>query len=304
MSTSNPKPQFAELYQLVTDDACQNIDQLHPKNGQPGFITMCQANGRNIAFLGYHKAGGGWDADNFLGKHLQINQIIIPQHAQMLVGADIRDQLQIEDGACINIQPSDYDKMPKSIILNGCGAVRDFSIRNFHPCDNYISEVALGSFTCEFGFFHIAFDTSNEEPQYDLVLFYISKEDILSGVDSTPKQHKPTLHEKLNTYFDNQLSEDNFDGLFLIPRILPDQSTGYLGIINKPYTSYKGSVKESLNNWLIKIDEYNQSPGKYDLMIAGHDLQFCAIEEWSVMIGKNAELLTVDRSQRLLPESN
>jgi hypothetical protein len=172
---------------------------------------------------------------------------------------------------------------------------------SFHACDDY-EEIARGSFTCDLPLLSTSFPTGTSmKPEHKLIMLYIFKEDILNDTippksnDEKVDPYVP-IKERIKTYFGNELDWSKLDGVFLIPRLMSDQSVKYLCLLNMDTTRGNHrmpSVQSTLSKWFNCVENLNLDPTGMEMIIKGRDQDFCGIDQWSILLGKDAEPETI-----------
>lgn len=306
-----PGSGFYDRYTILQHTTVNSMDLILDRPGQPKCITMVTVNGnQNVAFLGKTPI----DPEQFLGKTLLTNAMVIPEFAQM-VDPDVLQKIcgTIKSTTGGPIEPRKdlflNEPLQQSILINVCSMSYNMLQLNkhFHDCINrvhimYRSDDKYG--TCD----RVVLSSNvndTGEVAHQLIVFYISKENL----QATDKQrgnevHAARIERKLKQFFADDTFEFDGDGakidmsnnvgIFLIPRLMSDQGITYLCIPNIPDYKTDGgrtvSVRQTFRNWLGWVDKYNEDTNHQDIYIKGNDGIFLYSERWSVSMGKDAEI--------------
>lgn len=299
------------------------LKKLLGSSGQPEFIQhMSYDQDKSIFFLGPEKL----DTSQLDNKFMRIDNIVIPKNACMVNPRELWKRVKLQDDKAIDLKGLFYKgQMEDGINATVCGMVESvqYTQMHFHPCENKISPLGLrhsedGYETCpKPQLMPDTDDLFNEAGQirHQLVVLHMPYSDLIKpqGTYTNPKGvTKPnfTIAQILYMYFtdehfygseDPKLSDESFTdhlkgGVFLIPMVMPDNRVTYYCVLNKDGKSNrKTPVKKLLKEWLDKVEEFNENSEDKWMGIAGEDATFCFIDDWSVFIGKNAELLVGDK---------
>lgn len=304
----------------------EKLKKLNGSHGQPGFIQhMSYDQDKAVLFLGPEKL----DTSQLDNKFMRIDNMVIPKQACMVDPYTLRERVKDhEDEKAIDLKDLFYPgQMEDGINTTVCGMVESvqYTQMHFHPCENK----HFGSWRhSEDGYetcpkpqlMPDTDDLLNEAGQlrHQLVVFHMPYEELVKpqGTYTPPGGNKPTpnftiLHI-LRMYFTDEWFYGSNDpkvdwakkenkkvfggGVFLLPMVMPDNRVAYYCVLNiDGKSNRKTPVKKLLKNWLDKVEEFNENSEDKWIGIAGNDATFCFIDDWSLFIGKNAELLVGDK---------
>lgn len=288
----------------------------------PNFIKGTSINSSEVYFLTNQVVPTGL----LDGKYARLFQVVIPATTRMVNTNILREIVNSEadETKCININTPGLlssDQIEEGILIDICGRVtsKHYTEMKFHPCDNKRPSFAFdksksGYGTCPDPILDPGDDDggplnqgSKRTLKQKLVVFHIPYSELIKRQGEGEEQQNFTTEEILKQYFtdDHYHGEENppkeglrpplKQGIFLIPMAMPNDSVAYYCILNIDGDSNRDQpVKKTFRKWFKALDEYNQAPEKKWIGIAGNDATFCYIDNWSVFIGKNAELLTED----------
>ena len=98
----------------------------------------------------------------------------------------------------------------------------------------------------------------------------------------------PASFELLALDWDDK-SEDRIKGFFLMPMLAPDQRIVHLCLINKGGVSNGGNgIKDNLRRWVEAVEYMNEKPKEREMYIGSENLDFAAIDQLAIFIGKTA----------------
>ncbi len=327
---SNTKGDFYPNHSLQPINKINKPKALLGEGQQPKFIQFLSVGQiEPIAFLGEEKIDTAKLADKFI----RVDRMVIPEAAQ-LVNPDVLEKIvrkkKSKKAIDINTKGLLYEgKMQQGVLLNVSGMVLNEAYTNmsFHPCDNKkppflrLRHSEDGFKTCPKP--QLMLNTSETEIRsgeirHKLVVFHMPYKELIKPQGHYhPKEHKKekanyTIMQVLEMYFkDKKLTEHNNPpkkiwrkkkalkgGLFLIPMVMPDNRVAYYCLLNVDGKSNRRTpVKKILRNWLAAVKKYNKNQEKQWIGIAGNDGALCFIDEWSVFLGKNAQLLVADKKE-------
>ncbi|MBX2874173.1 MAG: hypothetical protein KTR30_18790 [Saprospiraceae bacterium] len=321
MQTQKQENDFYADYSKVFYLQADQVNQFVSKPGQPSFLQIYSVDNQYVALINEEPI----DAELLVGTIMRINQMILPIRSQLVDIDSIKSRLGGDPCDPIDLHGILRDQtVAESVLMNICGMIIDPNNssepprrdRHFHPCHGSPASFGSqngglhtddhGTYTCDLAFLatNQFTDAKNKADttvlnSYGLILFYISREDI-EQTDSEAEdpgspyyKNEATIAERLKAYFkDGVYGKYNkkCEGVFLIPRLMADQSVSYLCLLNSPIRKKykKNSVKNRLNQWLSCVEELNQDSAGKEVIIEGDDLFFCAIDQWSVLIGRHA----------------
>ncbi len=325
---SKTKKNFYPNHSLQPIQKINKPKALLGQGQQPDFIQFLSiGQSEPVAFLGEEKI----DTAKLAGKFIRIDRMVIPEAAR-LVNPDILAKIisKKKDNKAIDINTKDLlykEKMQQGVLLNVSGMVENEAYTNmsFHPCDNKkppflrLRHSQDGFMTCPKP--QLMLNTSETEIRrgeirHNLVVFHMPYEELIKARGyyhprgSKKKKANYTIMQILEMYFkDKNLTEHNNPpkkiwrekgalkgGLFLIPMVMPDDRVAYYCLLNvNGKSNRRVPVKKILKNWLAAVKQYNRNQDKQWIGIAGNDGALCFIDEWSIFLGKNAQLLVADK---------
>ncbi len=323
-----PKKNFYPNHSLQPIKKINNPKTLLGEGRQPEFIQFLSIGQKEpVAFLGQK----GIDAAKLAGKFIRIDRMVIPEAAR-LVNPDILEKIvrKKKDNKAIDINTKGLlykDQIQQGVLLNVSGMVENetYTKMSFHPCDNKkppflrLRHSEDGFKTCPKP--QLMLNTSQTEIRpgeirHKLVVFHMPYEELIKPQghykSSGHKKEKTnyTIMQILEMYFkDKKLTEHNNPpkkiwrkkkalkgGVFLIPMVMPDDRVAYYCLLNVNGKSNRRiPVKKILKNWLAAVKKYNKNQAGQWIGIAGNDGALCFIDEWSIFLGKNAQLLVADK---------
>lgn len=117
---------------------------------------------------------------------------------------------------------------------------------------------------------------------------YFEREDLNPN---DPARHKVILDFSLQ-------ADPELKGFFFMPMLMPDQRVIYLCLVNKSNLSNGAmSIKANLLQWFEGWNFIKECPEERELFIASADLDFAGIDQWGIMIGKNAWPVIIHKDQ-------
>ncbi len=318
-------PARLPFYSMNSKQRVVKIDSISMLPGispvDPSFIQLTSINSSGVYFL-TNQAVPTTALD---GKYARLFQAVIPATTRMVNTTILREIVNsdTDEAKCININTPGLlsrDQIEEGILIDICGRVtsKHYTEMKFHPCDNKRASFALdksksGYGTCPDPILDPGDDDgdplnqgSKRTLKQKLVVFHIPYSELIKRQGEGEEQQNFTTEEILKQYFtdDHYHGEKNppikgnlqlTQGIFLIPMAMPNDSVAYYCILNIDGDSNRDQpVKKTFQKWFKALDEYNKAPEKKWIGIAGNDATFCYIDNWSVFIGKNAELLTED----------
>lgn len=274
------------------------------------------------------------DLSKLSNHFMRVDRMVIPQNARM-VNPDVLEGIvegKIDEKAIdLSTQGLFYSgKMEGGVLLNVCGMVESvyYTDMHFHPCENKLPPHGFDFHHSEDGFrtcptpqlIPSTDDTLAKDAisgiRHKLVVFHMPQSELLKpqGTYVSPRTgtKKPnyTIKDILEMYFkDKKLTgkksnpkirwkhEDVLKGgIFLIPMIMPDDRVAYYGVLNVDGKSNRRKpVKKILQNWFNAVNKYNENPESQWIGIAGNDGTLCFIDDWSIFVCKNAQLLVANK---------
>lgn len=298
----------------------------------PDYISSISLEGvnpeRGLFVLGKQ----AWKDSDLNEKFMRIDRMFIPDKARMVNPDILRDIVKSRSkdkknrAIDLNTKGLLYqDEIKKGVLLDICGMIKtkEFTNMPIHSCERQIAyhqpipkhHSTAGYRTCPEPLLtpsvtNTASDTSALE--HKLIIFHMPFEELtkpqgcFTSSDGTIRRNF-TIAEILSFYFEDKSFPNHQDptnlnwedpnllrgGVFLIPMTMPDNSVSYYCILNIDEESNRRQpVTQLFVDWFDTLDLYNEHQDDYWIGIAGNYASFCFIEEWSVYIGKNAELLT------------
>lgn len=333
-SITDLEPARLPFYSLNSKQRVVKIDSISLLPGispvDPSFIKLTSINSSGIYFLTDQTVPTGL----LDGKYARLFQAVIPASTRMVDTTILREIVnsKADEAKCININTPGLlstDEIEEGVLVNICGRVtnKHYSEMKFHPCDNKRHSFAFDKSTAGFGtcpdpVFAPDDDDSDvlnqgsiQSLKQKLVVFHIPYSELIKPQgegegegEGEKKKKNLSTQEILIKYFTdahypgeknpNPPIAEGFQlkqGVFLIPMAMPNDSVAYYCILNIDGDSNRDqSVKKTFQNWFYELDKYNQDPENKWIGIAGNDATFCYIDNWSVFVGKNAQLLTED----------
>lgn len=334
------KKDFYQEQSFFTLECINTVDEFVRRENQPSFIQMFMINGKKVAFMGEKPVDEDTLHGKFIrinktvipeAAHL-VNTKVLREQLQ-----NNRNARPIDTNT-----PGFFigHKVQTNIIMNVCSYLdtHTYHEMHFHACKNHIhpapdflTDLGPGEGgSCPLAFLSSYVDDSSAI-KHEQVMFYISKEDIdaadkrnleIYKIDHPEKNYScnvPVIQKLLATYFNENLlkekiAEDeefirldgkHFKGIFLIPMVFTDDRIVYYCLPDvmdiSSHSELRQATKNKLLDWLNMVEKFNAEEDKV-LLIAGDETNFVYVEEWSIFIGKNNLLKTLDEDKLYLPE--
>ena len=320
------EPARLPFYSMNSKQRVVKIDSISMLTGispvDPSFIQMTSINSSLVYFL----TNQAVPTTALEGKYARLFQAVIPATTRMVNTTILREIVNsdTDEAKCININTPGLlssDQIEEGILIDICGRVtsKHYTEMKFHPCDNKRHSFSFRYSTAGYGTCpDPILDPGDDDDEMNtgsqkslkqkLVVFHIPYSELIKpqGEGQEKKAKKVfTTEEILKQYFTDdhyhgernpppaQLKPDLKQGIFLIPMAMPNDSVAYYCILNIDGDSSRDQpVKTTFRKWFKALDDYNSDPDNKWIGIAGNDATFCYIDNWSVFVGKNAELLT------------
>lgn len=303
--------------------------QIIQSEGETSIDTLPDGQSEVVQVLGEEPI----DLNKLSNKFMRIDRMVIPKNACMVnpdVLAEIVQDTTNKKSVDISTPGLFYNgKLEDGVLLNVCGMVETvyYTDMHFHPCENKITPLNFhhsddGFRTCPTPQLIPTTSDNNLAKgaagiRHKLVVFHMPQSELLkpqgSYISPRTGKEKPnyTIKQILKMYFkDNKLKEKAFTpkihwkhknvlkgGIFLIPMVMPDDRVAYYGVLNVDGESNRRTpVKQILKNWFAAVNKYNEDPEGQWIGIAGNDATLCFIDDWSIFIGKNAQLLVANKA--------
>lgn len=328
--SAKPKKSFYRRHGLQRTVRITN-PKIGPRiNEQPEFIqTLIIGGNRTVYALGDYLNDGNISA--LENKFMRIDTMVIPEGARMvrasalepLIFADNinEEALAVEDDSLF--YPG---SVTQNIRIEVCGMIesQQYTELRIHSCDNRgnnFHHSEDGYRTCPEAQLSPDVEENGETNStasrilHKLIVFHMPHSELIKSQGtykgSDGKSHDNfTIGEILHQYFtdDHYSGEKNptnstelthmKGGVFLIPMIMPDSRIAYYCIPNINGKSVRQtSVRNLLIDWMKSIIDFNQNPEDNWIGIAGNDATFCFLDEWSIFVGKNAQLLVKPKEE-------
>ena len=327
---SKTKQNFYPNHSLQPINKINNPKTLLGEGKQPEFIQFLSIGQKEpIAFLGEEEI----DTTKLAGKFIRIDRMVIPESARLVnpdILANIVSKTKDKKAIDINTRGLLYKgNMQQGVLLNVSGMVENeaYTKMSFHACDNKkppflrLRHSEDGFKTCpkpQLMLNTAELEIISGEISHKLVVFHMPYEELTKpqghyhARGHKKKKANYTIMQILEMYFkDKNLTEHNNPpkkiwrkkdalkgGLFLIPMVMPDDRVAYYCLLNVDGKSNRRTpVKKILKNWLAAVKKYNKNQAGQWIGIAGNDGALCFIDEWSIFLGKNAQLLVADKKE-------
>lgn len=335
-------PDFYSTYSTKRIIRIKDLKKLANGHDTPDYISPITIEGQNTERGLFVLGKQAWENSDLDEKFMRIDRMFIPDKARMvnpdILKSIVKNGSKGEKSKAIdpNIEGLLYKgEIKKGVLLDVCGMVKpkEFSNMPIHSCEGQLAyhqpipkrHSTAGYQTCPDPLLAPSVTnslTGTSEFEHKLIIFHmpygelIKPQGCFTSSDGTTKKNF-SIAEILKFYFNDKSFPNHNDpthldwedpdllqgGIFLIPMTMPDNSVSYYCILNiDGESNRRESVIQLLNSWFDTLDLYNRNQDNNWIGIAGNDASFCYIEDWSIYIGKNAQLLTNSFKKIYKPE--